>query len=261
MHDKEKVQQTVRKETGRSVNSEQRAGQMGSGALSNAIGAWTSSGIFVSRSRAGRVDESVDVGAQANPSGVYPIMQPMAYLPRSQRPPSAPSHVLRGSSDSDSQKQQNAAGRVAAATNPRPERSHPTAAGPGMQHLPHEAVYSRPVSAPAGTLFNPGSGAFKRPPPPPPPSHSPGVGLRRSSNTAAARGKSGSAVVGAGASKAAIRAAARAVAAASVLSAVADSRKTEARAAAAVAAARAMAGAGAAAAAATAAGPTELETG
>ena len=242
-HNNEKTQQAARKETRKAEENERQAGQMGSGALSNAIGAWTSSGIFVSKSRAGRVDESVDVGAQANPSGVYPVMQPMAFLPRPQPPPNVPAnHMIRR--NSGSQKQQQGA-RVAAATNPRPQRAHahPAAFGPGTNHLPHEAAYSRPVSAPAGSVFNPGGGAFKRPPPP-----SPGVGLRRTSATAT-RGKAGSAVVGAGPSKAAMRAAARAAAAASVISAVADSRKTEAR----VAAAAAAAGA--------AAGPTGLEAG
>eukprot|EP00752_Nemacystus_decipiens_P001741 g1684.t1 len=232
-HDKGGKQQVAQKETGKaSGDSNRQAGQMGSGALSNAIEAWTSSGIFVSRSRAGRVDESVDVGAQANPSGVYPVMQPMAFLPRPHPPPGVPSHAIHGNSGSRKQQQQQQHGaRVVAATNPSPQRAHalPAAFGPGMQHLPHEAA--RPVSAPAGSVFNPEGGAFKRRPPP-----SPGVGLRRTSTTGA-RGKAGSGVVRAGSSKAAMRAAARAAAAASVISAVADPRKTEARVAAAVAAA------------------------
>ena len=247
-HDDERVQtsQAAQAETtGTATAGKRQGGQMGTGALSNSIGAWTSSGIFVSKSRAGRVDESVDVGAQANPSGVYPVMQPMAYLPRPQPPP--PSVPLRGHmihGKSDTLKRQHA-GSLAAATNPRPRRAQPPTHGPGMQRLGHEAAHSRPVSAPAGSVFySPGGGAFKRPPPP-----SPGVGLRRAS-TSATRGRVGSAVVGAGPSKAAMRAAARAAAAASVISAVADSRETGARAAA--AAARASAGA---------AGSTELESG
>ncbi|CAM9833191.1 unnamed protein product, partial [Scytosiphon promiscuus] len=64
--------------------------QMGTGILNNVLGVWTASGLSVSDSRASKVDETVDIGAQANPSGVYPIVQPIAYLSTRQRPSSPP---------------------------------------------------------------------------------------------------------------------------------------------------------------------------
>lgn len=51
-------------------------GEMGSGLLSNTLDSWRTSGIRVSESSASSIDESVDVGAQANPSGIYPVLHP-----------------------------------------------------------------------------------------------------------------------------------------------------------------------------------------
>lgn len=226
----------------KSVNNSRKAGQMGTGALSNTVGVWTSSGIAVSKSRASKVDESVDVGAQANPSGVYPVMRPMAYLSRHHRPPSPPPGCAFRGGSSDLQRQNKTAGAAdITTTNLMPLRAHPFGTT-GMMPHPDGRLYSRPFSAPASMfsdsvmapLSSPArGGAFKHPVPP-----SPGVGLRRTSN-ASGRGKGASAGAGLGISKAAARAAARAAAAASVISAVADSRKIEARAAAAAAAAAA----------------------
>lgn len=62
-------------------NVRPRPGQMGSGVLQNSLGAWRAAGIAVSENVAGRVDESANVGAQANPTGVYPVL-PIHPLPQ-----------------------------------------------------------------------------------------------------------------------------------------------------------------------------------
>ncbi|CAM9794132.1 unnamed protein product, partial [Ectocarpus sp. 12 AP-2014] len=210
------------------------AGQMGSGVLSNAVGVWTSSGIAVSESRASKVDETVDIGAQANPSGVYPVVQPLGFrgFPAQQPPRSPPGTMASW--------EQLKAAEVAATTNPLPGRAHPF--GAATHYLPHEPKISRPFSAPASMLStptttqtsSPAGGVFKRP-------HPPAVGSGGEAN-AAGRSKGGSTAGGFGLSKAATRAAARAAAVASVISAVVDHKTNEARAAAAAAAAAAATG-------------------
>jgi len=242
-HEQQETTQT-KQGTRTPKESTQKAERMGCGALNNAVGAWTAAGIFVSKSRAGRVDETVNIGAQANPSGVYPVIQPIAYFHSQQQAPGAPSFASRGSSDL--QEQQNAGGGNPT-RNAMPVHAHPHPFGPGLQH--YGGVYSRPLSAPASTssdnlvTSSPVEGAASKRVHPSKPGC---VGVRRTSSTTT-RVKGGSA--GTGMSKAALRAAARAAAAASVISAVADSRKTEAR----------QAATAAAATAAAAAGPKELE--
>ncbi len=204
----------------------------------------------MSKSRAGKVDETVNIGAQANPSGVYPVIQPIAYFHSQQQAPRAPSLAARGSHDAQKHKK---AGGGNPRKNAMPAHAHPFAPPGVPQHFPPGGIYSRPLSAPASTSFdtlatsNPVEGATSKRTPPSKPG---GVGVRRTSSTTT-RAKGGSAVPGTGSGsskgKSALRAAARAAAAASVISAVADSRKTEAR--------------EAAAAAAAAAGPKELERG
>lgn len=237
------VEQSTRNATGESKAPRQSAArQMGTGVLNNALGVWAASGISVSESRASKVDETVDVGAQANPSGVYPVVQPLAYLPGRHRPLSPPS---------SSASHRRATGVAACATKPMPVRTHPF--GPGLQYLHHAQVYPRPFSAPAGAFSSPvmrpvahhAGGTATQPPLPPE------AGLKRAS----ARGKGGSVATGSGLSKAAVRSAARAKTAASVISAVADSKTVEARRAAAAAAAAAAAIAAAAAAASGSAEP------
>ena len=59
------------------------ASRFGSPVLRNTVQSWRSSGFEVSESRPSIIDENVDIGAQANPYGVYPIVFPFQSHPLS----------------------------------------------------------------------------------------------------------------------------------------------------------------------------------
>lgn len=101
-------------------------GQMGSGILNNSVDAWRTSGIRVSEGSPSTVDESVDVGAQANPSGIYPV------VPVNPQRAQGPSRVI---SEFSRFYLQSAGSHI---------QQH--LQGPGKQQLPQRLTFMRPIS-------------------------------------------------------------------------------------------------------------------
>lgn len=131
--------------TTRKIARRSSAGQMGSGVLSNAVDVWMSSGIRVNESTAGSIDESVDVGAQANPSGIYPVLQHMGHHPHLQLP-----SPVNSFSAYDQQRHQPA---MRDATNP----SFVRPPGTGAQQPPWRLKHPQPQSNPRHRLATLGS--------------------------------------------------------------------------------------------------------
>lgn len=115
-------------------------GQMGSGVLQNNVGAWRAAGIAVSESVAGRVDESVDVGAQANPAGIYPVLA----IP----PPQHPAHGPMSLHPALSSGFDNHRKSIGDTTRCRPALGVQQPHGVILHHLLSQVVYAdRPPSA------------------------------------------------------------------------------------------------------------------
>lgn len=118
------------------------AGHMGSGVLNNTVGVWRESGVPVNESNASSINESVDIGAQANPSGIYPVLHFMNGSRPSQLPGSFGAVPL---SSTEQHWQEHTSMDAVKPMSLQPQ-------GPGAQHLPPRLVFSRPLSDPATAL-------------------------------------------------------------------------------------------------------------